>query len=172
MNPEKQQYSKVKTRIEGMARIASSVHTPLLFRNSEALNQRHPASDLDECKIPECLKVYLTELDRKLDMLLQLQSMKQFEDSYPIKLEIREISGEGITFETKSDISENTVLEAVLVLEQLPLKMSGAKGMVMPAASEGLWHLSFENIREHDLEAIIQFVFSEQRELIRSHKLL
>lgn len=171
MKIEKQHYSKVKTRIEGMARIASSVLSPLLFRNSEAFNQVHASTEITDSKIPEDLKSSLSEINRKLDLLLQLHSIKKLEDSYPIKLEIKEISGEGIRFKPNSDISENEILEVVLILEQVPLKLAGAKGIATKTKSDNIWFLNFKNIRENDQESIIQFVFSEQRELIRSNKL-
>lgn len=168
MPKEQQHYSKVNTRIEGMARIAESVHSPLLFRSSEASSQ-DLSIDFEDSKVPDGLKKILSEMDRKLNFLLQLQSMKKLEDSYPIKIDVREISGEGVSFITNNEFRENDALEIVLILEQIPLKVAGAKGIAKKSGN--LWHLSFDNIRENDQESIIQFVFSEQRELIRSQKL-
>jgi hypothetical protein len=168
MIQDKQQYSKVKTRIEGMARIAESVHSPLLFRNSESIGQDKLPEKLEESKIPDGLKLFLTEMDRKLNILLQLHSIKKLEDSYPVKIDIREISGEGIDFIPDRPIAENQILEVILILEQMPIKTAGAKGFAQKKGD--IWHLDFNNIRENDQELIIQFVFSEQRELIRAQK--
>jgi hypothetical protein len=162
-----QSYAKVKTRIKGYARICESANEQPLFRGFSG-PAKHPADDLDSSKVPEWLKVYVLEMDRKLDMLLGMQSKKEISSDFPILLEVVEVSGNSILFKTESRIDTPSHLEVVLEVEKIPLRLAGAIGTVSPAKRKNYWIMDFDNIREHDLELIIQFVFSEQREQIRT----
>ncbi|SME94400.1 hypothetical protein [Desulfovibrio gilichinskyi] len=163
-------YSSVKTRIRGYGRIANSLSNPPLFRGI-GNGQKHPAEDLDDSKVPEWLKVYLIEIDRKLDQLLGIQSIKDISQDFPIDIEVLEISGNGIMFKTATPLKSKSIMEVVLVLDQVPLRMASTKGTVKAGKISDTWVMEFINIKEHDLEAIIKFVFSEQRERIRTDKI-
>lgn len=163
-------YSSVKTRIKGYGRIAKSLNNPPLFRGF-GNGQKHPAQDLDDSKVPEWLKVYLIEIDRKLDQLLGIQSIKDLSQDFPISIEVLEISGNGIIFTADQSLRSENNMEVVLVLEKIPLRMASAKGFVKAGKKSDTWIMEFKNIKEHDLEAIIRFVFSEQREHIRTDKI-
>ncbi|WP_321403543.1 hypothetical protein [Maridesulfovibrio sp.] len=162
-------YASVKTRIKGYGRLSGSLDSQPVFRGFTGM-KKHPAEDLDDSKVPEWLKVYVTELDRKLDQLLGIQSKKDLKQDFPINLEIMKISGNGMTFRSEDNIRPG-IMEVVMEIQQIPLRLAGAKGNVKAAKKAGYWVMTFEKIREHDLESIIQFVFSEQRELIRTEKL-
>ncbi|WP_320169671.1 hypothetical protein [Maridesulfovibrio sp.] len=163
-------YASVKTRIKGHGRICASTEEEPVFRGFSG-SKKHPADDLDDSKVPEWLKVYVTELDRKLDQLLGMQSRKDLLTDFPESLEVMEISGNGMLFRTENPISLPCVMEAVLEIERIPLRLAGAVGTIHKGPDQSSWIMKFEKIREHDLEAIIQFVFSEQRERIRAEKL-
>ncbi len=163
-------YASVKTRIKGHARLCKSAKEEPVFRGYCG-HTKHPADDLDDSKVPEWLKVYMLELDRKLDQLLGMQSKKDLMLDFPADLEIIEISGNGMTFRTDYEIRCPCFLEAVIEIEQIPLRLAGALGNVKPGNEENTLIMEFERIREHDLESIIQFVFSEQREQIRAVRL-
>ncbi|OEU67525.1 MAG: hypothetical protein BA863_04585 [Desulfovibrio sp. S3730MH75] len=170
MDKETVHYKSVKTRIKGYGRLAASLTTQPLFRGSIG-GKKHPAEDLDDSKVPEWLKVYVIELDRKLDQLLGIQSIQDLSKDFPIDLEVIKISGNGITFRSDSSLEPKTIMEIVLVLNQVPLRMTGAKGIVEAGKDSKTWMMEFGYIKEHDLELIIKFVFSEQRELIRTDKI-
>ncbi|WP_027722641.1 hypothetical protein [Maridesulfovibrio zosterae] len=170
MERSKEHYASVHTRIKGHGRFCKAINDQPLFRGFSGMH-KHPADDLDDSKVPEWLKVYMIELDRKLDQLLGLQSKSSLTDDFPINLEILEISGNGMVFKTETRIDCPCIMESVMEIEQIPLRLAGAKGTVKPGKKEGTWVMKFENIRENDLESIIQFVFSEQRERIRADKL-
>ncbi|WP_031484075.1 PilZ domain-containing protein [Maridesulfovibrio frigidus] len=170
MDREAVHHTSVKTRIKGYGRIASSLTTEPLFRGSVG-GKKHPAEDLDDSKVPEWLKVYVIELDRKLDQLLGIQSIQDLSKDFPIDMEIIEISGNRIIFRSDFSIKPKNIMEIVLVLNQVPLRMAGAKGLVETGTDSKTWVMDFSYIKEHDLESIIKFVFSEQRELIRTHKI-
>ncbi|WP_291327596.1 hypothetical protein [Desulfovibrio sp. UCD-KL4C] len=163
-------YSSVKTRIKGYGRIANSFSNPPLFRGIGS-GQKHPAENLDDSKVPEWLKVYLIEIDRKLDQLLGIQSIKDLSQDFPVDIEVLEISGNGIVFRTETSLRSEVIMEVVLVLGQVPLRMASTKGTINTGKMSNTWVMEFINIKEHDLEAIIQFVFSEQRERIRTDKI-
>ncbi|SDL20986.1 hypothetical protein SAMN05660337_2471 [Maridesulfovibrio ferrireducens] len=163
-------YSSIKTRIKGYGRISASLSNQPLFRGFGG-GKKHPAEDLDDSKVPEWLRVYLIEIDRKLDQLLGVQSVKDISQDFPIDIEVLEISGNGITFRTDSKLKPKCVMEVVLVLDKFPLRMVSTKGIAEAGQNADTWSMKFKNIKEHDLEAIIKFVFSEQRERIRTDKI-
>ncbi len=163
-------YSSVETRIKGYGRIANSLSNPPLFRGI-GNGRKHPAENLDDSKVPEWLKVYLIEIDRKLDQLLGKQSIKDLSQDFPIDIEVFEISGNGIIFKTETPLKSKAIMEVVLVLDQVPLRMASTKGTIQAGKTSDTWIMKFINIKEHDLEAIIKFVFSEQREHIRTDKI-
>lgn len=163
-------YASVKTRIKGHGRLCESPAEEPMFRGFSGLH-KHPAEDLDDSKVPEWLKVYVIELDRKLDQLLGIQSKKDLKTDFPIDIEIIEISGNGMTFRTDVPLTHPCIMESVLEIEQIPLRLAGALGTVREDRPPNTWAMKFDKIREHDLETIIQFVFREQREQIRTEKL-
>jgi len=169
MDSNRENYASVSTRIKGYGRYCESVSEQPLFRGLGSM-QAHPAHDLDDSKVPEWLKVYVTELDRKLDQLLGMQSKKDLKEDFPLNLEIIKISGNGMTFRS-DDIKKPGIIESVIEIEQIPLRLAGAIGQLQAGKSDQIWTMTFDNIRENDFESIIQFVFSEQRELIRTEKL-
>ncbi|WP_419779672.1 hypothetical protein [Maridesulfovibrio sp.] len=169
MDRDAPHYASVKTRIKGHGRLSSSLESQPVYRGFIGM-KKHPAEDLDDSKVPEWLKVYVMELDRKLDQLLGMQSQKDLKQDFPIDLEILKISGNGMIFRSEGITAEG-ILEVVVEIEQIPLRLAGAKGNVKAGKKENIWQMEFEKIREHDLESIIQFVFSEQREIIRTQKL-
>lgn len=168
MDRDTPHYASVKTRIKGHGRIASSLESQPVYRGFIGM-KKHPAEDLDDSKVPEWLRVYVTELDRKLDQLLGMQSKKDLKQDF-LDLEIIKISGNGMTFRSTS-VTAPCIMEIVAEIEQIPLRLAGAKGRVKAGKKDNYWVMKFEKIREHDLESIIQFVFSEQREIIRTKKL-
>ncbi|NDV24406.1 hypothetical protein [Desulfovibrio sp. JC022] len=162
-------YASVKTRIKGHGRISSSLESQPVYRGFTGM-KKHPAEDLDDSKVPEWLKVYVTELDRKLDQLLGMQSKLDLKHDFPMDLEIIEISGNGMIFRSEA-VTVPCIMEVVAEIEQIPMRLAGAKGHIKAGKKDNSWVMKFEKIREHDLESIIQFVFSEQREIIRTEKL-
>lgn len=169
MDRNSEHFASVKTRIKGHGRLCETVTDEPLFRGFSGM-KKHPAEDLDDSKVPEWLKAYVIELDRKLDQLLGMQSKKDLMTDFPITLEVIQISGNGMVFKTDSDINVPCIMESVVEIEQIPLRLAGAKGTVKAGNKDGTLVMKFENIRENDLESIIQFVFSMQRERIRAEK--
>ncbi len=123
-------------------------------------------------KLPEELTSFLTEMDRKMDRILGLLSTENLQSDFPLDIEIMELSAAGVKFRCARPIEINESLEIVLVLSQVPLRMAGSKGRVLGTEEESdLYRFEFVDTRGSDMEAIVQFVFQQQREQIRNSKM-
>ena len=168
---EKRSFTRVPTRIRGMARRCRSLDNPLLFQHGASVTTPLPAEAVKNSGLPPQLIEYLLQLNAKLDEILAMQSREQLRQDFPIVLEILEISGAGIRFRCRDEtFFEDDTLEVVMLLGSQPPRMAGAKGRVVER-SGGLYGFEFTKIRESDQESVIQFVFQEQREQIRGIKM-
>ena len=171
---ESRSYSRVATRLTGYARKIESPEAPSLFRTHKDVLTASGHAQPKEAVLPEGVKSYLEEMSSKLDMLLSLQSQRRLESDYPIKSEIVELSGAGLKcLQPSPPLQTGDALEMVLILSQLPATMAGVVGVVQrlePFDQGEVAVVEFRNVRETDREAIVQFVFREQREHIRSAK--
>lgn len=149
-----------------------SLDSPQLF-TGDAVDFSSARSDLfGKSKLPEELINFLSEMDRKLDRLIGLLSHDHVKNDFPIELEVTEISGAGIKIRTPEEFRSNQPLEVILFLSQAPLRMAGCKGRILDRESDtGLYRFEFVDLRGSDMEAIVQFVFKEQREQIRNSKM-
>lgn len=167
MEQEQRTYSRVAARLKGLACRAESADTPPRFRTAPRRDGSAPP--MITAGLPEGLMDFLLEMDAKLDQILVGQRQDQLRQDYPLDLDIQEISGAGVRFSCAEPLAEDQVLELVMVLNQYPLRLAAAVGRVR-GEEGGLRRFEFTFIREHDLEAIVQFVFQEQREEIRNRK--
>jgi c-di-GMP-binding flagellar brake protein YcgR len=112
------------------------------------------------------------EMNRKLDRVLGLMSQGNLRDDFPIDLEILELSGAGIKFRSQTSFALDTPLEVIIILGQVPLKMAGSKGRILGVEDDTkLYRFEFVDTLGSNMEAIVQFVFQQQRELIRKSKM-
>lgn len=167
---EQRTFSRAITRIKAFARQAHSLDDPPLFKSVTRQPAQQLAEGLKKAKLPDGLVDFLAGLDAKVDQLLAILSHDQLKEDFPIVLEVREISGAGMRFYTKAKIEKPGLLEVVIVLGHAPLRLAGAKGRVMGREETGLYRFEFSDIRDTDQEAIVQFVFQEERERLRSRK--
>ena len=171
---ENRSYSRVDTRLRAHARRVASPQSPPLFRSSPQISSQPTESSLRESGIPEGLRTYLELINSKLDMLLSVTSQNRLEADYPLKLEVVELSGAGLRcIKPAEDLPIGQGLELVLLLSSMPLHMAAAIGVVKRLESlEEAEHLivEFTQMRESDRAAIVQFVFREQREQIRTKR--
>ncbi len=138
----------------------------------ESQSKENPFAD---GRMSEAVASFLLSLDQKLDALIGMMSQNRLENDFPVSGTVTEISGAGLRFVSEQQFQTGAVLEAVLLLRQLPPSMAGAVGRVMradaqPKTSLTEYSMDFVRIREHDLEAIVQFVFHEERSHIRERK--
>ena len=121
-----EKYASVPTRILGFARITASLDDEIRFTTVAPLTP--PIAGLKNAKLPNSLIQFLLGLDKKLDMLLAHQYVEQLKNEYPLQLDIRKISGDTISFASIPEIPDNTALEVVMMLRQMPLQLAAAKG--------------------------------------------
>lgn len=172
MSEEKRTFSRVSVRLKGYARIMNSLESPPIFTGDAIEESSGRDLFFRNSKLPEELTKFLTEMDRKVDRILGLMSQDRIRSDFPLDIEIMELSGAGVRFRCQDKIPTDTPLEVVLLLSYAPLRMAGSKGRILGVDEDtGLYRFEFVDTRAADMEAIVQFVFREQREQIRNAKL-
>lgn len=173
MSKEQRTFSRVETHIKAHARPVSSPEAMPTFNDCQACAAGFDHERLKKSNLPDAMVEFLISLDNKLDMLISLGSSERLSSDYPLRLDVVEISGAGLIFVSEDSFAEGDLLELVLVLNAFPLRFSGAVGRVVRVDERSdptRYVLDFTKIREQDLESVIQFVFSEQRSMIREKK--
>ncbi|MBG0789346.1 MAG: PilZ domain-containing protein [Desulfovibrionaceae bacterium] len=172
MSEEKRSFSRIQVRLKALARTMHSIDSPQLF-TGDAVDFSAARDDLfHKSNLPEEVVKFLTEMDRKLDRLIGLLSRDQVRTDFSMDIEVTEISGAGIKFRSPDTFEPDQPLEIILFLSQAPLRMAGSKGRIIDReADTGLYRFEFVDMRGSDMEAIVQFVFKEQREQIRNSKM-
>ncbi|MEF2229491.1 MAG: PilZ domain-containing protein [Pseudodesulfovibrio sp.] len=172
MSEEKRTFSRVSVRLKGHVRVMHSIESTPIF-TGDAVDAVSASDALfHNSKLPEDLTAFLAEMDRKLDRVLGLLSQDHIRSDFPIPIEIMEISAAGIKFRSPERHATGTPLEAVIQLSYAPVRMAGSKGRVVGFDEDTrLYRFEFVDTRAADMEAIVQFVFREQREQIRNAKM-
>lgn len=171
MGSEKRSFSRVKTRLLAYARKTDSLDTPPRFNATPALGSCSRDELIRSAKLPEALVTFLCELDKKTDQIISLLSQDQIRSEFPLSLEITELSGAGARFSCPAPLSSDDNLEVIIILNNFPLRVSATKAHIVGRQDDsGLYRMEYVNIREADMETIIQYVFQRQREMIRNSK--
>jgi hypothetical protein len=173
MEKERELYKSVDTSLKGYARRLETAESQPMFREHMAGESAIDPERLKaESHMPDTLIDLFLEMNKKLDTLVSMFGKDKLLDDFPLQLEVRRLSGSGMTFAANESFSPGTHLEAVLVLSNFPLKMAGTVGRIsrVDSSDSRLHEMEFTRTRETDLESIIQFVFKEQREQIRQQK--
>ena len=172
MSADKRSFSRVSTRITALARRCDSLDDPLLFKSGPAPSGTDRLAEAAKSgHLAQTLIEFMEGLDRKLDMILAHIGRRQMEKDFPLRLDVRELSGAGLRFVARDDIKNGDILEVVMLLGQNPPRMAGAKGKVQFSRTDAsTYGFEFVKIRESDQDAVVQFVFQEEREHIRDSK--
>lgn len=172
MSSEKRTFSRVPVRLKGYARIMRSIDSPQMFTGDSIADDSNRDALFRNSKLPDDLTNFLAHMDRKLDRILGQLSKDQLQEDFPMDIEIMELSAAGVKLRAPQPLSKKDALEIIIILGQIPLKMAGGKGLIrgMDEDTE-LYRFEFVNLRGSDMEAIVQFVFQQQREQIRNAKL-
>lgn len=172
MSDEKRTFSRVPVRLKGHARIMQSIDSPPIFTGDAVVNTGRCDDLFRNSKLPEELTIFLKEMDRKLDSILGMLSKETLHTDFPVDIEVMELSAAGVKFRSKTPFETYETLEIVLTLSQVPLRMAGSKGRILGLEEEtGLYRFEFVDTRGSDMEAMVQFVFQQQREQIRNSKM-
>jgi hypothetical protein len=175
MTNQKRNYSRVSAFFQGRARTVQADDEHFLFQGfpgSDAV--RAAATRPKGVNIPDAMLDYLETINSKLDMLLSIANQEQLRQHFPIVVNIVEISGAGLIFWAEDhDFALKDKIELVLFLSQFPLQMVSAMGRIHREeehVGRKHWVVDFTSIREYDREAIVRYVFQQQREQIRESK--
>jgi hypothetical protein len=169
---EKRTFARVETNIRAyVRRLETGERMPEPFDTSNIASEAR-TPDLENSGLHEDVVRFLKALDAKLDMLVGYITQNRLKQEYRETVHVVELSGSGMRFISKSDFDPKQPIEVVIVLSRYPLKVASAAGRISRADEEDdkSWVMEFSHIRESDLERIVQFVFSEERERIREKK--
>lgn len=137
------------------------------------------ASVLAKARLPEGLGEFLRRLDAKLDAVLGFLVEERLDRLFPLRLEVTALWAEGM--EARACQASPTWppppggwtapeqwLEVVVLMDRAPLRLANAvartRGGEHPASA---MRLDFARIAGPDREALIQFVFLEERRQLR-----
>ncbi|MFW5487535.1 MAG: PilZ domain-containing protein [Desulfovibrio sp.] len=175
MSDEKRSFSRVNTHfkanvrpLRGAAALPSFNGCPGCYATSVDMEA------LKQANVPSALAEYLGAINDKLDMLISMLSRDDILEDFPLEVEVVEISGSGMRFICREELSLDQHVEIVMMLSRMPLRMAGAIGRITRTEKlengEIRYGLDFTSIRDADLETVVQFVFKEQRARIREQK--
>lgn len=174
MNEQKRNYSRVETFFPGRLRtLTSDEEFPLYHGCPGCETLQNAAVRPRGTNLPEPLLDFLETINTKLDMLLSLANQELLQNTFPVAMNIVEISGAGLIFVADREFTLGERIEMVLFLSQFPLQIVGALGRVHRRDERNgapAWAVDYTSIREVDREAIVRFVFQQQREKIRESK--
>jgi len=174
MVEEKRSYSRIQTRIKARLRRVESPQASPLFHACSMNLSPDGSTELKDVSLPDGLRDFLESLERKLDLMLGLLSRDSLKNDFPLETEVTELSGGGLRCIAPDDsLKVGEAVEFVLFLARMPMSMAGAVGSVRrieQVDNHTVFGVEFTNVRESDREKIVQFVFQEQREQIRTRK--
>jgi hypothetical protein len=123
------------------------------------------------------LFAYMKVLDKKLDMIIELLEAKKSEDAYKSLYTRVNISGAGIRFLSDGPLNMGARVELRIALPTSPFSRLSTLCEVVrteqSATDEGTgWQiaLKFIVINEYDRDVLINYIFTKEREKMRSEK--
>jgi len=175
METERRTYTRIDTSLQAfMRKVVSPTAKPGL-RGGFSQGMGHLRDELQQTSIPAPLLDYLESMNAKLDTILGLLHQTSIQNEYPITATISQISGAGVQFSANHDLHMGDHLELVITLSRFPLYLVNAVGVItrqeQTVSGTDVRVLEFTSIRDNDREAIIHYVFREQREMIRGERL-
>ena len=162
------------TLLEAWIRPLASVESPPLFLGAAAVDSPVDTSALKQTNLQETVVDFLLDIHDKLNHILSILSQDKLTRQFPIHGRVVEISGSGLAIIPEKDLEPGQPLEIVMALDQLPMILAGAVGVVenRVETKEGpALAVSFKRIRLEDQEAVIQYVFRQERRNIREQRL-
>ena len=175
---QEQQFISVPTLIKGAFRLVEGPNAPQFCQGINSAGALVLSEDLiSRSRLPESLLAFLVEMDRKLDTILGHMQRGTLTSDFPLEGHIVSISGSGLTFETETVLSVGEHMELLIFLEEFPLRVCSVMARVEKTVTKTVtggdkkaFELRFVHLQEEDREAIIRFVFREERKRIRAQK--
>jgi hypothetical protein len=178
-------------RIEDRLSIDFRYVSPAEFLRLESIIRYHPSCKSERPRVTEFqgdfvvsaekeereLFAYLKALDKKLDMIIELLEAKKSEEAYKSLHTRVNISGAGIRFLSDGPLNMGERVELRIALPTSPSsRLSTLCEVVRTEQSvtdEGTgWQiaLKFIVINEYDRDVLINYIFTKEREKMRSEK--
>lgn len=174
MSEQKRNYSRIETFLPGRLRLLAPGEEHSLYHGCSGCDPAPQAQGRPKVSgLPETMLDFLETINAKLDMLLSIASQDHLQNNFPVSINIVEISGAGLIFTADRDFKLDDRVELVIFLSQVPLRIAAAIGRIHrrdEINKKPAWVVDFSSIRESDREAIVRYVFQQQREQIRESK--
>ncbi|WP_460032102.1 PilZ domain-containing protein [Megalodesulfovibrio paquesii] len=174
---DRREFARTPVQMTAWCRPLEHEDSPLRLQEEWALaGPEIPAQEaLEKARLPEGLAGFLLHLDAKLDALLGFLLHDKLARSFSGTLRVLELSGSGVQAQSTQPLASGTLLEVAILLQHAPVRMAGAVARVVReepapphAAEDGkVYSIEFVRIQESALEAIVQFVFHEERKRLR-----
>ena len=173
------QFVSVPTMIKGMFRMVTESEMPRFCAGvGRAGGSFLREEALAHARQSDTVMRFLVELDRKLDTILGLLQRESLEADFPEEGRIVQLSGAALVFECGYELKKGDTMELLMFLEEYPLRLLSVKahvrglhsGKVLTGPSNKAYDMGYVCMGEEDREAVIRFVFSENRKLIRQQK--
>ncbi len=137
-----------------------------------------PEELVTQGKLSAPLAHFLVELDRKLNVIISHLQKDTLQDDFPHTGFVTDLSPNEIALECKEPLAPGDYCEVVFILQAYPLQIaSGICRITDVLAKAPVCHPQyssfnavFTRLREEDKEAIIHFIFQEERRRIRQQK--
>ncbi|MDR1241507.1 MAG: hypothetical protein LBM00_01795 [Deltaproteobacteria bacterium] len=172
---DKRSYSRVPVYFQGLYRKLSLPDEPQICPRQFSAEDSSLAAQLSSnSKLPPALVRFMVTLDAKMDSILALLQKDRFDEFFPNKLMVTEVSASGVLVQC-GDLRIDDYIELVMFLGEYPPRIASGIGRVLRpggvAGGSRVFAVQFTGIRDSDREEIVRFVFKEEREKIRSQKM-
>ena len=174
------QFLSVPTMITGRFRMVPEADSPRLCTGfAHAGNAALREEALMHSRQNDAMMRFLVEMDRKLDAIMGLLQRESLHVDFPDEGRVVHLGGSGLVFECRRPLRQGEHMELLLLLEELPLRLLSVIAHVesplpdapLTGAPNKAYAMTYTCMQEEDREAIIRFVFSENRKIIRQRKI-
>ncbi len=172
-------FASVPTLFKGLFRMVEDGDAPRYCQGFAGVSDLSLKEEmLSQSRLPDAALRFLVEMDRKLDAVMGFLQRESLASDFPHEGRVVEISGDGVIFECREPLAPGDHMELLLMLEEFPPRVCSViarveekgEGKAVTGSPNSPWKLSFARVQEEDREAVIRFVFREERKLIRLQK--
>ena len=174
---DKRSYSRVPVYFQGLYRRVSEGEPQLCPRQQSVEDSKSLIAEMNagNAKVPSALVRYLAAMNGKLDSILSILQKESFQEFFPNKLMVIEVSASGVLVQSE-ELQVGELIELVMYLGEFPPRIASAIGRIIRPGrpdmqDKPIFAVQFTAIRDTDREEMVRFVFKEDRERIRSERL-
>lgn len=170
----------VPTQLKSLFRLLDSTNAPAYLRSGAA---KPPSAAMQDSvgqssQSADPVLRAIAELDRKLDAVIGLLQREALHADFPLEGRVAALSSSGLTLESKERLEPGCHMELVLLSDDYYSRNMSVMAEVTSVRQEearllpgGLaYDLTYIGLSEEDEDAIIRFIFSEERKRIRQQK--